>query len=256
MAKGFKHGTSGKKENPLNFAVVAYPSEVELNTATPGDTTITTIGVVTTNPINGWFFASEQPSDMAEGEVWFRSGTFSTVEFNALKENSVMVYPLIGKQMISGELKDVTTKSYKDGQWVGWWNGELYNDGYEYTNVLGANGFYKTTGIGTVTKNATNIVLLATTNSDTVKISHDNAIDLTNFNKLLVEVNSQGQDTYRYIMVAKNNNVTRENAEALKKIAVIGNGVVDLDLSTVNGLRYILIEAFKPELTVSKVWLE
>lgn len=119
MAKGFKHGTSGKKENPLNFAVVAYPSEVELNTATPEDTTITTIGVATTNPITGWHFATEQPEDMKEGEVWFFTGTSSTVAFNALKKNGIQVYPLSAKQYVSGAWVDVTAKIYQSGSWAG-----------------------------------------------------------------------------------------------------------------------------------------
>ena len=120
MAKGFKHGTSSKTENPLKFAVVAYASEVDLNTATPEDTTITTIGVVTTNPINGWYFSSVQPENMKEGEVWFATDKSSSTEFNALNNNNIMVYPVGAKQMVSGELKDVTAKTYLKDVWVAW----------------------------------------------------------------------------------------------------------------------------------------
>lgn len=137
MGKGYKHGVNGKKEeSPLNFAVTAYPSEVELNTATPKDTSIFNIGVVTTNPITGWHFACEQPETMAEGEVWFFTGTYSTGKFNALKQNSVMVYPMSVKQMVSGALQEVIAKFYQSGAWVEWAL-YLYNNGDERTNITG-----------------------------------------------------------------------------------------------------------------------
>jgi hypothetical protein len=121
MAKGFKHGVGGiKEESPLNFAVTAYPSEVELNTAIPEDTNINNIGVVTQNPITGWYFASEQPGNMAEGEIFFNVGTSCPVAFNALKENNITVYPLSARQFVSGALVDVTAKSYQGGAWVEW----------------------------------------------------------------------------------------------------------------------------------------
>lgn len=61
MAKGFKRGSGGFKEEikDLDFAVVAYPSEVELNTATPEDKTI---GIVTSVPITSWHFGAEEPN--------------------------------------------------------------------------------------------------------------------------------------------------------------------------------------------------
>ena len=116
MGKGYKHGGSGGT-NPLNFVVKAYPSEVELNTDTPKKNTL---GVATTNPITSWCFAPVQPENMVEGEVWFLSGTNSTAEFNALKSNSIMVYPSGAKQMVSGALKDVVAKTYQDGKWIDW----------------------------------------------------------------------------------------------------------------------------------------
>lgn len=114
MGHGYKHGASGKKENPLSFEVVSYPSDVELNTATPE---VFTIGVVTTNPITGWYFSATQPENMVEGEVWFATGTSSDVAFNALKKNDVHVYPVKATQYVNSELKEVTAKIYQDREW-------------------------------------------------------------------------------------------------------------------------------------------
>lgn len=113
----------------LNFEVVAYPNEVDLNTATPAENTI---GIVTTNPIKGWYFSATQPENMADGEVWISVGTASSIEFNALKKNGIQVYPISAKQYVNGALVDVTAKSYSGGAWKAWWAGELYVDGVLY----------------------------------------------------------------------------------------------------------------------------
>ena len=133
MAKGFKHGASSA--SPLNFEVKAYPSEVELNTATAKENTI---GVVTTNPITGWYFNPVQPENMAEGEVWICVGISGAVSFNALKKNGIQVYPLSAKQYVSGALVDKTAKSYQNGKWVEWIR-YLLKDGVLSPEVGGVN---------------------------------------------------------------------------------------------------------------------
>ena len=132
MGKGFKHGASGatkEAENHLNFEIVASPAE-------------NTIGLITTNPIRGWYFTATQPENAAEGEVWVNVGASSEVAFNALKENTINVYPLSVKQYVSSAWVDVTAKSYQNEKWVDWWNGELFRYGNEYT---GATGGWKAT---------------------------------------------------------------------------------------------------------------
>lgn len=55
-----------------------------------------------------------------EGTVWVTTGASSPVAFNALKKNSVMVYPMSAKQYIGGSWVDKTAKSYQGGAWVDW----------------------------------------------------------------------------------------------------------------------------------------
>lgn len=116
----------------LNFNVVG-------GTAEPAYPRENTIWLNTDHKINGYSFSATQPENMAEGEVWFFSGKFSSVAFSATKKNPVMVYPISAKQKIDGVLVDVTAKSWQHGKWVDWWQGELYKDGKLY-NVL-ADGF-------------------------------------------------------------------------------------------------------------------
>lgn len=113
MAKGFKKGGY----NPLNFKVVAYATEEDLNAATPKENTI---GVVTTDTITSWMFSETEPTEPMEGMVWFYTGTPSTVQFNALKKGNIQVYPIAANQYLAGAWKDLTAKSYRGEKWDDW----------------------------------------------------------------------------------------------------------------------------------------
>lgn len=109
--KGFGGGGGAA----LNFKVVGNPQ--------PANPKENTIWVNTDVKITGYRFAAEQPENMAEGEVWISTGAASQVAFNALKKNTVMVYPISAKQMVGGRLVDLTAKSYQDGAWRDWLRG-------------------------------------------------------------------------------------------------------------------------------------
>ena len=72
----------------------------------------------------------------ATGQVWISTGTSSTVEFNALKKNGIVVYPLYAKQYVGGAWVDKAAMTYKNGAWT-----ELvlylYNLGDQSTNISG-----------------------------------------------------------------------------------------------------------------------
>jgi hypothetical protein len=100
----------------LNFKVLAYATESAMNAATP---TENTIGIITTTPITSYVFSITQPTGSA-GMVWITTGTTSINEFNALKKNSIQVYPQAAKQYVSGAWVDKTAKSYMGGVWEEW----------------------------------------------------------------------------------------------------------------------------------------
>lgn len=120
--------------NPLNFKVVG-------GTAEPSNPKENTIWVNTDKEITGWHFATEQPDDMKEGEVWFSTGTYSTTEFNALKKNGIQVYPISAKQYVGGAWVNKVAKSYQGGAWVDL-RVYLYNDGNEFIDITGGWGGY------------------------------------------------------------------------------------------------------------------
>ena len=57
---------------------------------------------------------------MEDGFVWFNVSTSSAAAFNALKKNSLWVYPLACQQYVSGAGVDKTAKTYQNGAWVDW----------------------------------------------------------------------------------------------------------------------------------------
>ena len=106
MAKGFKSGVGGM---PVNFKVVSGTSAPEL----PMENTI---WVNTDTAISGWIFSSLDP-DPQEGLVWILTGRASPVQFNAVRRNTVMVYPVSVKQYIGGEWVYKTAKIW-NGEWT------------------------------------------------------------------------------------------------------------------------------------------
>lgn len=194
MAKGYKHGAGGGSIG-LNFDVVAYATEEELNAATPK---VNTIGVITSNEITAWEFSATEPSAPLEGMVWIQTGTSSTVEFNALKKNGIQVYPLSAKQYVSSAWVDVTAKSFQNGVLVDWWDGTLYDAGNEFVDITGGwkayalriNGNVSASSIApTLTKNADSMVIkpgvsASGTTSTGGIVRTENKIDLTDFSSL------------------------------------------------------------------------
>lgn len=97
----------------------------------------TKVGVVISNdrhPIGGWggtddsgtaYITAWDSYYHKAGTVWIKPGAFSSVEFNALKKNSIQVKPATVKQYVSGAWADKTAKSYQGGKWVDWWGGQL-----------------------------------------------------------------------------------------------------------------------------------
>ena len=105
MAKGFKHGAGGGAA--LNFKVVGGTTE-------PASPKENTIWVNTDAEITSWIFSATEPENPSEGMVWISTGASSNIVFNALKKNSVMVYPFAASQYISGAWVSVGVKAYQN----------------------------------------------------------------------------------------------------------------------------------------------
>lgn len=118
-----------KGDGGLNFKVVGGDTA-------PGNPVENTIWVNTSTPITSWEFSATQPI-ASSGKVWICVGTSSSFEFNMLKENTAKMYPLFAKQYVSGAWVAVEVFNYQSGEWVYWWNGELFENGNQYDAVTG-----------------------------------------------------------------------------------------------------------------------
>ena len=85
----------------LNFEVVG-------GTTQPSNPKENTIWVNTSTTITSWVFSIEQPTSPSNGMMWFSTGEYSTVPFNALKNNNMQIW------------EEKTTKSYQNGEWQSW----------------------------------------------------------------------------------------------------------------------------------------
>lgn len=158
MAEGFKAGAGGA--NPLNFKVVGNPQ--------PANPKVNIIWIDTDVKITRHYFQSAQPENMAEGEVWVLTGKSSTVAFNAIKKDTVMVYPISAKQMVNGVLTDRVAKSWNGSAWVEWikegsilidngsakkpificWEEKVSEGGSDYSTITEADGYVTITANG------------------------------------------------------------------------------------------------------------
>lgn len=166
----------------LNFKVVPGLTQPE----TASENTIW----VKTEKIGAWYFSATQPEGMQEWDVWFPVGTSSTVEFNALKKNGIMVYPLSAKQYISGAFVDVTAKSYQGGEWVNWTT-YLYNKGDQCTDLTGGWNVYKESNSGyDVNFNNADISITHNGGNDSwsASVFTKETIDVTNYTKLILDM--------------------------------------------------------------------
>lgn len=242
--------------NPLNFKVVGGATE-------PSNPKENTIWVNTDKEITGWHFASEQPEDMKEGEVWFQTGSYSPSEFNALKKNNVTVYPISAKQMVSGALKDVVAKTYQGGKWVDWWNGALFDNGDENIGVTGGwvkyacnnvnLGFQTVAGI---VKNG--VISLTGAHLTSSVLGTANKIDLTSFSTIRWNGESIDQNTAYgvYLRVCTERNIDIKVAES-RAFDGYGGFELTLDISNLSGEYYICVTSDCPSYgRVNKIFLE
>lgn len=94
----------------LNFKIVGGVIE-------PVSPSENIIWVNTDTQITEWTFRVIEPEEPIEGMVWFPTSKASLSEFNALKNNGIMVYPISTKQYIGGAWADKTAKIYQGGIW-------------------------------------------------------------------------------------------------------------------------------------------
>lgn len=200
---GWGSGNLGGGSGGLNFKIVG-------GTSTPSSPKENTIWVKTER-IGAWYFSATKPDGLQEWDVWFQTGTESDFAFNALRKNAVQVYPLSAKQMVGGALVDVPAMSYQGGEWVQWWNGELFDNGNQWESVTGGwtkNGYTRGDSLavlsGSIGTDGT--ITLNGSNSGVVIMGTDKPIDLRGFSSVTAYAKDLKalSSSSIYLMITKN----------------------------------------------------
>lgn len=240
------NGISGGAD--LNFEVVAYDTEENLLASTP---TENTIGIVTDTEINGWIFSVTEPETPAGGEtqVWIATGAFSPVEFNAVENNGIKVYPLSAKQYVDGAWVDKTAKSYQGGEWVDWFMYFAIDEVFTQ-EVHSSFATAPTMSDGKMTFNWSDT---RTNASAGIVYGTGDGLNLTSINTIFVEMDSLTTTGYTWFIVSiMTSKISGADASGnfintLAQNVVVGtqtmpiNGVLSIDTSSYDGVHYVYI---------------
>lgn len=237
----------------LNFRIIC-----DVTQPTPKENMI---WVNTGTPLNGYAFASSAPTSPLNGMVWILTASSSAVAFNAAKNGTLMVYPIMCKQYLSGAWTDVTAKSYINGAWRDWIV-YLYSPGNPHTGLTGgwegvAHRRYDTLP-GTTWPVSSRSPSVNTEGAEYMEIVLEsqeyynysgsartvNKIDLTDFNQISFTLTTAGGSPKVYVTQSPTgyDNVTEADA---------GVGTTVLDVSDLSGEYYVGINLLAASATMT-----
>lgn len=257
MGKGYKHGGSGGAA--LNFNIKTYPSETELKA---DKTKENTIGVITTTTMTSWVFSAKELTEPEVGMLWLSLGNSSPVEFNALKNNTLHVYPISAKQYEGGKWVDKVAYSYQNGAWVEWVT-YLYNKGNLCEELTGGwslqkNGSASNASAPTITYNDDSVTITHSSSDDVSRNwITNNTIDLTKAKTVIVNVTGLSGSVYSDIRIrAKSDGIVSDKHAVLKTTTV---GKNEVDVSALSGEYYIAVYSYSGSgssgyVTISEVY--
>lgn len=237
------HGFSGNGVD-LNFEVIAYESEEVLLASTPAENTI---GVVTTTPMTSWSFSATEPANPENGMIWIFTGSSSSIEFNALKENALHVYPISAKQFVGDDWLERTAMIYQNERWLAWFGGYLYNAGDECVGVTGGwvQTSYPNYSDGNVVKESNYIRLSVSSAPRSACVKTANPIIFSNYNTLSInfsKVELMSGATAKVVVAS----AIDSGIVASLQLSNGGAGTRTVDLSNVSGAYYVFIYALRP----------
>lgn len=207
-------------------------------TATPSNPKENTIWFDTDVKITTWAFSATAPEAPVEGVAWIVTGNASPAEFNALKKHSIVVYPVSGKQYISGVWVDKPCQIYQGGEWSAFWDGYYFENGNQYENITGGwtTQEYKNDTSAQVTVDKTLTVSAPQSNNATIGTA--NKIDLEDVDTLYVECTEKGAYSV-YLTVSETKTVSTSGGYIAR--VAIDVGVNALEVHTLHGEYYIAI---------------
>lgn len=234
MGTCFLHGNGGGAA--LNFKVVG-------GTTQPASPKENTIWVNTETAVTGWCISPAAPLSPAAGMVWIMNDTRSAISLNALKKNSIMIWPLSAKQYTGSAWVDKSSMIYQGSAWKDFvnWSKYIVNagtyklamkaEGRAWDSSWSANTF-------TVTQNASSITFKHTSGTGMV---YWGPFDLTNASTLTIQGDFGGRNSnrntyYQLSVWSAIGTYVPTNRVAVKQLGDTGASV---DVSSLSGSYYV-----------------
>lgn len=230
----------------LNFRIIG-------GTSAPSSPKENDIWVNTDTIITSYIFSVSEPKEKAKGMLWVTVGEDSTVSFNALKKNEILICPVGVKQYIGGAWVEKVAKTYQNGTWKDW-RVYLYNEGDlcadltgGWTNASVKDGYLQT--LHNASGSSTAYTLNAVPGNKYTKLSAE---------CILTSNQGSGNGTFTIRVASAKTGGTDYASKITKTSSVtIGEKVrVDVDLSAVTNDGYIRLSCYYATVEWHRIWFE
>lgn len=236
--------------SPLNFKVVGGETE-------PANPVENTVWINTPNEITSWIFSKTEPETPMEGMVCIFVDSNGYTNFNALKNNGIMVCPVGASQYINGLWEDREVKTYYNDEWhvaILY----MYNSGNEFTNITG--GFTTSSlkiasNIGTktptITRGTDRITVSLTTANNGVggSMRTINKIDLTPYSKLVMNCDLNIAGGAAALAISDDNSAFDASSTAWD----VKRSIFEVDISNITGSYYVYVSVAAYDNTTKSV---
>ena len=253
--------------NEMVEAIGAISTGVELNFEVVGGTTAPSnpkenmIWVNTSTKITSYIFSATQPTGSA-GMVWISVGTSSSVAFNALRKNSVKVYPLSAKQYISDAWVNMDAQIYQSGVWVVFSTAKYYIFRSGEGAVESLKAYHETNASISISKNEITTNYTNNVSFYATSLRTNEKINLESFSILKMSCKPSDVLDNSYAVFGLTNkaftNADMEESAFSAKVSITESSskqTFSVDISNITSSFYVGF-LFAGKMTVTNIWME
>ena len=164
--------------------------------------------------------------------MWFQVDSKSLVEFNAISDNEIRVYPLSAYQYINGTWVGVTAKTYISNEWKDWGISIVKNGIAAYTiNKAGKSWSSSEVGNNNPSVGQGNGYILCKGNREGYGMFYFSGINLTGRSQIILDCSVDDTSTYMRLAVwsSLGSYITSNMVESKKTSTT--NGIITLPIN-------------------------
>lgn len=239
----------------LNFKVVG-------GTTAPSSPKENMIWINTDQKITSYIFSATEPENLVEGMVWISVGSSSAIEFNALRKNSVQVYPLSAKQYISGAWVNMDAQIYQSGVWVVFSTAKYYIFRSGEGAVESLKTYHETNASISISKNEITTNYTSNVSFYATSLRTNEKINLESFSILKMSCKPSDVLDNSYAVFGLTNkaftNADMEESAFSTKVSITESSsekTFSVDISNITSSFYVGF-LFAGKMTVTNIWME